>query len=458
MYTATTVSISDATLDLSLTAVLTGEIVECMVMAMDVNGATGNDSATVSVINTSPTFSSVASISPSIGVYTGTALTCSATASDPDDGMITPTYEWSVGLVSIGMGSSYTVSALDTNVGDSITCTATATDSDNESTTSAASVSVQNTDPVLVSTSISVSTGYNDDIFSCSSSATDPDELLSISYAWMVDGVLVGSGSSLDLATTSAIPNDVVTCTASVTDSQGATDDDSVNTAILNRFPDTPTIFVTPSNPQAGVDDLFCQMGTLSDPDGSNQVLTESYEWVSSTGVTITGDTVLAQNININETWTCYGTVSDGIDDVVVDASVNSNVSNCPAASVGQTSVGHSNLGYCWYMTLPNGTCDATCGSVGGGSNLMTEAQSLISSNDVNYTDAQETMIHWFYVNGNPANFTGPGSGSWPGLGYGYLNGSYYNRVSGMNSAAFPGNTRGTDADRIFVCACTHDN
>ena len=88
----------------------------------------------------------------------------------------------------------------------------------------------------------------------------------------------------------------------------------------------------------------------------------------------------------------------------------------------------------------------------------MDEAQSTISSTDVDYSDATQSMIHWFYVNGNPANFTGHGGGSWPGLGYGYLSGTYYHRVSGTNSAAFPGNTRGTNADRIFVCACMHDN
>ena len=36
------------------------------------------------------------------------------------DGVLTPTYEWTVGTTSIGTGSTYTVSSADTNVGATI--------------------------------------------------------------------------------------------------------------------------------------------------------------------------------------------------------------------------------------------------------------------------------------------------------------------------------------------------
>ena len=88
----------------------------------------------------------------------------------------------------------------------------------------------------------------------------------------------------------------------------------------------------------------------------------------------------------------------------------------------------------------------------------MTEAQSTITSVQMNPSTAAQSAMHLFYINGNPGNFTGPGSGSWPGLGYAYYNGTYYHRVNGTNSAAFPGNTRGTDSDRMFACACIHTN
>ena len=172
----------------------------------------------------------------------------------------------------------------------------------------------------------------------------------------------------------------------------------------------------------------------------------------------MSGDTVLAQETTGGETWTCYGTVSDGIDSTEASESVSIASEGCPEAGTAQTPEGHELLGYCWYLTLPNGTCDATCGSVSGGSNLMTEAQSTITSAQMNFSTAAQSAIHLFYANGNPGNFTGPGGGSWPGLGYAYYNGTYYHRVSGTNSAAFPGNTRGTDANRMFACACIHTN
>ncbi|MAA79592.1 MAG: hypothetical protein CL916_10065, partial [Deltaproteobacteria bacterium] len=225
-----------------------------------------------------------------------------------------------------------------------------------------------------------------------------------------------------------------------------------------NRTPDTPTLFITPTNPTEGVDNLTCQMSTPTDPDGNGQTLVESYEWESSDGTLVSGDTVLAQETSAGDTWTCYGTVSDGIDTVEISESVSIASEGCPEASTAQTTEGHEYLGYCWYLTLPNGTCDATCGSVSGGSNLMTEAQSSITSTQMNYSSAVQSAMHLFYVNGNPGNFTGTGGGSWPGLGYAYYNGTYYHRVNGTNSAAFPGNTRGTDSDRMFACACIHSN
>ena len=88
----------------------------------------------------------------------------------------------------------------------------------------------------------------------------------------------------------------------------------------------------------------------------------------------------------------------------------------------------------------------------------MTEAQTNISTTDMPINVAVDSAMHLFYANGNPANFTSSGSGSWPGLGYGYLNSNYYGRASGTNSAAFPGNTRGTDINRMFACACLHTN
>ena len=126
--------------------------------------------------NPTATFSTAASISPSTGVQTGMTLICTASATDLEDGVVTPSYEWTVGAAWVATGGSYTVSASDTDVGDSIVCTATAVGSDNERATSSASVLLENTDPVLRQVSITPNTGVlNDSVLSCTGSVTDPD-------------------------------------------------------------------------------------------------------------------------------------------------------------------------------------------------------------------------------------------------------------------------------------------
>ena len=223
----------------------------------------------------------------------------------------------------ITTGSTYTVLSGNTNVGETLTCIATAEDSSGEIATSNASVVIENTAPLFTSTTISYATAYNDDVLTCSGVFTDPDESLSASYEWYLQSTLIGSTNILDLSTTSVQPEDTLSCSVSVTDTQGASDSDSATLDILNRAPDAPTLFITPTNPSAGVDDLTCQMSTPTDPDGNGQTLTESYEWESSDGTLISGDTVLAQETTGGETWTCYGAVSDGIDSTEVSESVS---------------------------------------------------------------------------------------------------------------------------------------
>ena len=70
------------------------------VTATDTTGLT--DSASFSLrINSEPVIDAAASISPNTGVVTGTTLTCSATITDAEDGTLTPSYDWSIGGVSI---------------------------------------------------------------------------------------------------------------------------------------------------------------------------------------------------------------------------------------------------------------------------------------------------------------------------------------------------------------------
>ena len=271
--------------------------------------------------NPTATFSTAASISPSTGVQTGMTLTCTASATDLEDGVLTTSYEWTVGAAWVASGGSYTVSATDTDVGDSIVCTATATGSDNERATSSASVLLENTDPVLSQVSITPNTGVlNDSVLSCTGSVTDPDEGLSPSFAWMISGAQVGTGTELDLYTTAALPMDSVACLVSVSDSDGGSDSDGAVVNIDNRFPTSPTVLIIPASPMFSVDDLVCSASGSTDPDG--QAVSYSYSWVSDLGASVSGDTVLSSVTVAGELWTCTAVASDGMDGSAASASV----------------------------------------------------------------------------------------------------------------------------------------
>ncbi|MAA80562.1 MAG: hypothetical protein CL916_15005 [Deltaproteobacteria bacterium] len=312
IYASTSSTSTSVQLDLSTVSISANDTLVCSVVSADGNGGSASDSTSVMVYNSGPSFGTPTSISPSIGVVTGSILTCSAGASDQTDGILTPSYTWSVGVNTIGTGISYTVSANDTDVGDAITCVATAIDSDGEVATSSASVMVENTDPVVSTVSISPSNGvYNDGVLSCSAVVTDPDENLSASYSWELNSIAVGSGSSLDLTTTSALPSDTVICIASVNDSNGGNDSASTSLTVENRAPTAPVVSISPAAPLAG-DDLICSLDSTSvEPDG--QSVNYSYEWTQNGVLTSnTTDSISGTNVGDGDTWICTVTPSDG--------------------------------------------------------------------------------------------------------------------------------------------------
>ncbi|MEC8276208.1 MAG: hypothetical protein VX026_00730 [Myxococcota bacterium] len=310
-YQSTSSSSSSAALDLSQVSVTPGDSVTCTAVILDPNGDSASQSASVIVLNSAPVFDVPVSISPSNGVYTNTQLTCSAVVSDPNDGALSPVFEWSVNGVVVGSGSSYTVSAAETDVGNEVVCTATATDSDGEVTTSSAFVTVTNTEPVVGGVSISPSTGvYNDSVLSCSGTVVDPDENLTLVYSWTVNTLPLGTGSSIDLGVNPVLPNDMVGCYATAVDSSGATHTDSASVSVSDRAPSAPVVLISPASPVEGLDDLVCTASGSVDPDGQN--VSYSYEWLSDTGVSVFSDIVSANFTASDEVWTCAVTASDG--------------------------------------------------------------------------------------------------------------------------------------------------
>ena len=89
-YQSTSSSNNSAELDLSQVSLTPGDSVSCTAVIGDPNGGSASQSASVVILNSAPVFDVPVSIAPSSGVYTNTQLSCSASVSDPNDGVLTP--------------------------------------------------------------------------------------------------------------------------------------------------------------------------------------------------------------------------------------------------------------------------------------------------------------------------------------------------------------------------------
>ena len=324
-------------LDISNSSVGSSDTVTCVVSIVDVYGGTDSSSSNLVISNSAPQFDVGAGITSDTGsVTTGSTLTCSASASDPNQGVVNLSYEWAVNGSIISSTDTVIVDANQTDVGNTIECVVTATDSDGESTTSNASELVLNTLPSISTVNIMAQAGmYNDSVVECIVTIVDPDESLSPSYIWQVAGGVVGTNITLDLATTAAMPTDQVTCIVNVLDSNGGSANDTTFETVLNRVPTSPTVSVSPSSPEEGVDSITCNIDVSSqDADGHSPSYT--YQWDNNGSPSGYGSAVVPANALIGgDVWMCSVTPSDGIDS---GSAGTASVTVASSSTVGQDS------------------------------------------------------------------------------------------------------------------------
>ena len=284
-------------------------------------------SGALTIANTAPSIASVA-ISPGSPTAVDT-LTCEATgASDPDGDLVTLSYAWDVGGSPAGTGT--TLSGAFAKA-DEVICTATATDETGASVTSSATVTIGNTAPEVLTVTLGPSEAYTNDTLTAVATTSDLDgDSVTVSYAWYVDGSLVGAtGSTLPGA--SYFDKDEAV-TVVVTPSDGTDSGDSVasdSITILNTAPSAPSVSIDPAEPSAGVDDIICSIDSGStDADGDTVSYTITWDvdgtaFTGATTTTRTGDTISADETIGDELWTCTVTPNDGESDgASVDASV----------------------------------------------------------------------------------------------------------------------------------------
>lgn len=302
----------EASIELNSGLALPGDSVSCTATLEDHNGGVDEFSEEVLIGNAPPVFDIPASISPNTGVMTGMELQCSAVVSDSEDINITPIYTWEVNGSSVFVGEYYTVSADDTDVGQSLDCVANAEDSHGASESSTASVVIENTAPVVNSVQLSPQNPEADDEVECVPSITDvDDESLTITYSWELNGNVVGSSSFLNLTPLSPAVGDSLLCGVYVSDESWENDYGSETQTIQNSIPEFvsgPNI--TPAGNVTIEELLTCSAAGFDVNDGS---ITATYEWFND-GVSIeTGDTLQLDNSLAapNDSIDCQASLTD---------------------------------------------------------------------------------------------------------------------------------------------------
>ncbi len=269
--------------------------------------ATDTLSLTVNGLPSAP----VVSISPSSPV-TADALTATIdTASvDPEGGAISYSYAWTADGDATPAVTA-TVPASSTSKGQRWEVTVTPMDSHGSAGTAAtASVTIQDTPPVLTTVSLSPSSPTVDDTITANASASDADgDSVSFGYAWTVGGVAVPiTAASLS---TGFSKGEVVEVTVTPTADGASGDSDTASVTVVNTPPTAPVVSISPSDPYAGTDTLTCAIDSFStDADGDD--ISYAVAWtVDGSDAGVSGYTVSRSATSPGEFWVCEVTPSD---------------------------------------------------------------------------------------------------------------------------------------------------
>lgn len=272
--------------------------------------------STLTIVNSTPVVNTV-SISPT-SATTQSTLTCTYSSSDADGDPLSETVQW---LINGNIDGNTTNSLSGPfGAGDVIICRVTANDGTISSVPVDASVTVNNSSPVVQSIAFTPASVYTNDLLMATATVTDPDnDPMTYSWNWYVDD---GNGFSMVFSESTTQPsssldgtlyfnrdNDVyVDFTASDTSTSASLT--STTTTILNTAPSLFNALISPINPVAGLDDLECIVQS-SDTDGDSVNL--QYSWTLNGGsTTYTTSTIPTSDIGDGETWECTVTCDDG--------------------------------------------------------------------------------------------------------------------------------------------------
>jgi hypothetical protein len=251
-------------------------------------------------------------------VQQGEFVIFEATVSDNEDQPDDLTLEWSSnvsGVLSTDSANSSGNASFSTNdlSAGSHQVTLSALDTDGLDNDDAIFITINAppvVDSIIITPSIEVTATST---LTCTATGTDPEDgTISPSYAWQnLSNGWSYIGSPVTLTAADASPGDEIVCTATVTDSAGATASDTASVFVENSAPSIKSVTITPLSAVAG-DDLACTYAGFVDTDLDADAST--FTW-SVNGVTEpTTSATLSSVLVYGDTVECTVTPFDGID------------------------------------------------------------------------------------------------------------------------------------------------
>ena len=294
-----------------------GDTVACTVTPWD--GVLGGDPVTDTLVvdNTAPAIAAVV-ITPSAPTAADTLSCGYGGFSDPDGEADLSTLSWTIAGTEVGTGP--TLSGVFSR-GDEVQCTVTPFDGTDSGTPITQTVTIENTPPEVLSLSLTPTTATTDTVLSVIATTTDAEEdPVSLTHAWMVDGVGVAETSSSLSGSVYFDKHQVVSVT--VTPNDGLVDGTAVTSGsitVANSPPTPPTLIFVPDEPVEGEDDVWCAVDTPgSDADGDSISLGFTWEldevsWAGALSTTEeTDDTVPLTETVDDQRWACTVSSHDG--------------------------------------------------------------------------------------------------------------------------------------------------
>ena len=168
-------------LQLSPVDVAVGEQVVCAVEILDSHGGMVEETASIVIENTSPTFTNVPVITGT--ATSGSTVTCQGAVEDLNDGPLLTTVTWTLNDgTMLGTGVTLFIDPSVTDAEDDIVCTIVATDNNGASVSQDTSTVVVNTAPIVSALSFVDTAIFTNDELELSISSLDADQDQSITF------------------------------------------------------------------------------------------------------------------------------------------------------------------------------------------------------------------------------------------------------------------------------------